>query len=65
MSQVRRRLLGLISFVKARVARYKQALFKFNSYQIECFLKQSIWLDKYPFENNFNRKKILFSNGVI
>jgi len=34
MSQVRRRLLGLISSVKARAGLYKQAYFKYNSYQI-------------------------------
>jgi len=39
MSQVRRRLLGLISSVKARAALYKQAFFKYKSHQIECFLK--------------------------
>ena len=65
MSQVRRRLLGLISSVKARGALYKQACFKYNSYQIECFSKQSICIDKFPFENNFKRTKILFSNGLI
>jgi len=65
MSQVRRRLLGLISFAKARAALYKQAFFKYNSYQIECFLKQSICMDKFLFENNIKRTKILFSNGFI
>jgi len=65
MRQVRRRLLGLISSVKARAALYKQAFFKYNSYQIECFSKQSIGIDKFPFENNFKRTKILFSNVLI
>jgi len=37
MSQVRRRLFGLISSVKARADLYKQAFFKYNSYHIECF----------------------------
>jgi len=65
MGQVRRRLLGFISSVKARAALYKQTFFKCNSYQIECFLKQSICIDKFPCENNFKRTKILFSNGLI
>jgi len=39
------------------------AFFKYKSYQIECFLKQSICIDKFPFENNFKRTKILFSNS--
>ena len=63
MSQVRRRLLGLIASVKAQAALYKHAFLKNNSYQIECFLKQSIGLDKFPFENNLKRTKILFSNS--
>jgi len=65
MSQVRRPLLGLISSIKAQAVLYKQAFFKYNSYQIECFLKQSICIGKLPFENNFKRTKILFSNGPI
>jgi len=65
MSQVRRRLLGLISSIKAGAALYKQAFFKYTSYQIECFLKQSICIDKFPFENHFRRTKLLFSNGLI
>jgi len=62
MSQERRRLLRLISSVKARAAFYKQAFFKYESYQVECFLKQSICIDKFPFENNFKRTKLLFRN---
>jgi len=65
MSQVRIRLLGLVSSVKVRAALYKQAFFKYNLYQIECFLKQSICIDKFPLENNFKRTKILFSYGLI
>ena len=65
MSQVRRRLLELISSVKARAALNKQAFLKYNSYQIECFLNQSICIYKFPFENNFKPTKLLFSNGLI
>jgi len=39
MSQVRRRLLGLISSVEAPGALYKQAFFICTSYLIECFWK--------------------------
>jgi len=57
--------LGSSHPLKPELPSTNKHFFKYNSYQIECFLKHSICIDKFPFENNFKRTKILFSNGLI